>query len=527
MSSFGSSVADLADNVVATSTDPLDGLEITALLESKGINDAVARDLFGHADTFELAEAVLARVRSGATVPAMAPAVAIAGGGAATRRSILRDYLRGPQSLLPVAVLLYMISAFRERGQWDENQVLVFSFGMTASMLATNCFVQAMSRRGAIFLSRGDLRAGKAFVGLTLRVAALSVGILAVLFSFAMRMLTALSLEETALFLGSFLALSGVWLLAGALALVGRAGWLVVGLAAGLAASLGLDSVLTPAVGPHFAIASVFGFLVASSVLLEVVRRRLREDGTSAPIAAVLPSTSFLVSEAGPYFYYGLLYMVLIGLPHALGWIGRLPSEVGRLAATSSLEVGLTVSLLPILLAAGVVEHAARRFWIEARDAQRQFSASSRLAFVQQVTAFYGAHGWRYLTILGALSGLVAAGYEVAAANGFVVAVLGDSMDTAAIRFALDTGLLGYWLLGWGLYNSLFTVSLGRPTPAIRALAAGIAALLLVGMPLVVEASYLAAGPAFIVGTFVFGLWSRFEVRTLLAAADYYYYASF
>src|ERR1700716_2302330 len=66
---------DLLAEVTRRVPLPIDGLEITALLESLGITDELARGRYGAADAFDLADKVLASARMWVPLAVSRPAI--------------------------------------------------------------------------------------------------------------------------------------------------------------------------------------------------------------------------------------------------------------------------------------------------------------------------------------------------------------------------------------------------------------------------------------------------------------------
>jgi HD-GYP domain-containing protein (c-di-GMP phosphodiesterase class II) len=509
-------MADVAHQV----QQPVDAFEIAAQLESRGVNDEVARGRYVAADVFALAETVLTRLRRdglSAVVRAAAPAK-----GSAVRE-LVEDYLRGPLALIPIVVILLMIAAFRELGRWEDSQVVSLSLGVSASVLLTNGLVQAMSRRGHIYLSRGDRRAAGAFIAGALKAAAASLALVALACATIAAVLGVLA-GEVITFLVAFGALSGVWLVAGVLAMVGRSVWLGVGLAAGLAAGALVDR-LTAESELHLALGAAVGFVLASAIMIRAARAGLRPGAVGQSPHATLPSRGYLLHEALPYFAYGSLYIVLVFTPHAVGWAAAWGSGSGLLSAGTALEVGLGLALAPIILAGGVAEHAARRFWARARVDQSRTPADRLSEFTRGLNRFYRGQLVRYLAVLGVMSALAYVAFTSAVAENPGGVLETTRMDLVAIAFV--AGLIGYWLLGWGLFNCLFIVSLGRARSALRPIGLAIGAVLVSGIPLSFGLGVEYAAVAFIVGAGVFGAASALQTQRLFAGADYYYYSSF
>jgi hypothetical protein len=520
---FEQRLSDLVAELRAGVPSLVDAVEIAASLESAGINDAVARDRYRAGDTFDLAEQVTSRVR------AAGPLVASSGGMArptdvpARWRAVI-DYLRGPLAMIPIVLLLLIVAAYGEAGKWSTATTLAFSVGMTGSMLVTNCFVQALSRRGAIYVSREDFRSAGVFVSAVLRLALACVLAVAVLGVIAVVALGMLSLGDALIFGAAFAALSLVWLLAGALSLVRAPAMLAVALGAGIAVAFVVDRALVAFTGEHVLVASVAGYATTIGTMVVAARRCYgRSDGADS--AAALPSLAYLLDEAVPYFTYGALYMALVLLPHVLAWAAAIRSEPNGLTAATSFEVALTVSLIPIVVTGGLAERSARLFWLSARSALREATIARPQAFAEAMLRFYATQMIRYFAVLVTVSALAYAAFSTSAGSE-AIGRLVPATNASLVQVLFAGSLVAYALLGWGLFNCIFIIGLGRPQDATRALKAGLVGTLVAGAPLAFGFHFGYAVFAFGAGALVFALSSFSAAHELLASADHRYYAS-
>lgn len=519
---FEQRLSDLAMELRAGVPSLIDSVEIAASLESAGINDAVARDRYLVRDTFDLAERITARVR--AAGPLVASPRDATPRDVPTRWRAVVDYLRGPLAMIPIVLLLLIVAAYGDAGKWSSATTLAFSVGMTGSMLVTNCFVQALSRRGAIYVSREDFRSAGVFVAAVLRVAFGSVLALATVGVVAVVALGVLSLGDALIFGAAFTALSVVWLLAGVLSLVRVPAVLAVALGAGMAVALVVDRGLVAFTGEHLLVASVAGYATTIAAMVLAARRHYaRSDGVDSP--AALPSLAYLLDEAMPYFTYGALYMSLVLLPHVLAWAAAMRTEPDGLIAATSFEVALTVSLIPIIVTGGLAERSARMFWLTARTALRETTIVRPQAFAEAMLRFYATQMIRYSAVLIIVSALAYAAFSTTAGSEAISrAVPGTNASLVQVLFA--GSLVAYALLGWGLFNCIFIIGLGRPQDAIGALRAGIVGTLVAGAPLAFGFHFGYSVLAFGAGALVFALSSFSAAHGLLASADHRYYAS-
>jgi hypothetical protein len=501
----------------------VDPVEIAASLESNGISDDVAKEHLGARDTFDLADRFAARVRLEG--PVIADVVSARPAPERNERwQAVVDYLRGPLALIPIVLLLLIIAGYGEIAKWSTATTLAFSLGMTGSMLVTNCFVQAMSRRGAIYVSREDPRSAGAFIAGVLRVALICIALIAIVTVAAAATLGLFTLGDALVLGAAFTALSVVWLLAGALALVRAPGVLAVSLVAAMAVGFAVDRAAATFYRDHVLAASVAGYATAVATMLIAARRRYGREAPGEP-APALPSLAYLIDEALPYFTYGAQYMALVLLPHVLAWVAVLRTEADRMTAATSFEVALTISLVPIVVTGGLAERSARLFWLTARAALRQTSIVRPQSFADALVRFYATQMLRYLVVLIAISCLAFVLVSTTVAADAVRSIV-PSTNASIVQVLIATSLIAYVLLGWGLFNCIFIVGIGRADHATRALKLGIVGTLIGGAPLAFGWHFGFSVLAFSTGALVFALSSFSATQKLLATADYHYYAS-
>jgi hypothetical protein len=445
---------------------------------------------------------------------------------ASSRALALADYTRGPLALFPGLVLLLIIQAYSRLGQWPPSQVLALSLGMTSSMVITSGFVQAVSRRGSVYMALGDPGAAGRFLRVSLTVAGACVVAMAALLFFVATGLGLFALADRLIFGLAFVGLAAIWMLAAGLSLVQATGWLGLGLAAGLISGLITDRAVVMISGAHLVAGTLVGFAVALGLMLNAVNRRLDNRSNGQPSRTVLPPAAYLVHEAAPYFVYGSLYMVFILLPHVLGWLGAPGMHQERMSAIASLEAGLTLSLPPVVLAGGVAEHALRLFWLRAREAQASVPGNDLGRFGRILSELYNQQLQSYLAVSGICSFAMYVAFHVALRTGFLVQWV-QLRDLDTLAFVFHASLIAYFLVGWGLFNCTVCVTLARPGLALRAVLIAMAVMVITGIPLSREINLGYAAVAFIIGAAAFILASSRATSLVLESADYYYFSSF
>jgi hypothetical protein len=441
-------------------------------------------------------------------------------------RQNLADYARGPIVLVSAIILLLIISAYGTLGEWGREQILALSLGMTGGMLISNGFGQAMARRGSIYLSLEDSAAASRFFRLSATVAGTCVAAITIIVLLIMTYTGTFNSDVKLTFSLAFVALAAIWFVATGLSLLQATGWLLIGLAAGLMAGVLTDRVTALFSEAHLVLGTIAGFILALGLMLKAMNRGLKAKSNGAPGQVALPPVGFLIYEAAPYFAYGLLYMIFILVPHALGWYGMRGEQQTGAWVIASVEIGLVLSLFPLTLAGGAAEHAFRLVWLQAGDAQKAISGAEPDRFAISLSKSYRRQLRRYLSILFGCSLVVLLVFRAGISLGWLSIWIPFS-DFAAVEFIFEVSLIAYWLVGWGAFNCMFCVNLARPGMALRAVVWGMSALLVVGIPLSVGINFTFIAVAFVIGAVVFAAASARAMRQLLQSADYFYVTSF
>lgn len=517
----------LADEVQCVCVQPIDVLQVAALLETAGITDNSAMLRYGHVSVFDLAESVARRI-----TPLPAAASAAAPAPPELRWQAAMDYLRGPLTLLPMVLLSAVIMVYQSYGEWSSTQVLAFSLSVVTSLLVTSGFVQAASRKGSSYLSQGYIVAARRIVSIIMGAGLLAACIVGgALVAAVLRYLAPPS--EVVVTMGvSFLVLSCLWLAAGVLFLLGQVIWFGLGLAVGVTLIAAVLHGLSAWVGERswaMLAATFVGFSGALAVMYLAARRTLARRAALSPVssqAVVLPATPHLLVNLAPYFAYGVLYVVLVLSGHISGWLGAAPGGAGRMMAVTATEVGLTIALGGVILAGGVAERTVARFWRLIQSYQLKVSPAQPAEFSRLIQTFFRREILRYGVVLALCSALVAALLLIfqAATSGRGATILPWTAET---QFIMALGLVGYGIMALGVFQCMFLITLSRPGMATEAVVIGIACTLIVGALAGQLTYYPYSALGVVCGSLAFALAARRNLQQVLRQVDYYYYASF
>ena len=519
----------LAEEIKKRCDRPVSMLQIAALLESAGITDAVAIGTYQAADVFDLAGQVTEKVWGAQPIFMHGKLVTIVED---PRSVVISDYARGPLGFVPMVLLSSIIMIYQQFGQWTSTQALSMGVAMLGSLLMTSGYVQGASRKGTSYLTQGYINAAREITRLILGQSFFTLVITCVVVGVTMYSFEILPTADIALMVIAFFVLSCIWLVAAVMFMLDLTHWFAVALGIGVVLSyvtLKLSALLPIRPNQTLMLATIFGLFGVVAFGYYMVRRDLNRREAESEVgtqAVVLPPAPQLIVNLAPYFAYGMCYVLLIMSVHIASWIGRLPDGVSRVMAISDVEVGLTVALGGYIMSGGVAEHTIRRFWRRVQYFQARTPQWRPEIFGRTVRKFFYDEQMKFLSTLGVASTIILllTMVGILVARTRVVNVIPWSGATTIIML---TGLVGYGLMAWGLFNCMFMITFSQPGLAVKSVLVGIVFSLAMGSVISLWWGYQFGVIGMIFGSTAFVIVSIASRNHLLEHADYYYYASF
>jgi len=518
----------LLEEVRKACAQPINVLHVTALLETAGVTDAIARRRYGSPDVFALAESLVDAMRD---APAPTPPAARDIPREDWKTALL-DYGRGPMGLLPLILLGVLINLYQNFGQWDSSQVLTLSISTIGSLLVTGGFVQIAARKGSGYLSQGYIRAGGRIImqimGVCLAVVLISAGIL----TLSLRSAAWFDQHDHGLLLIAYITLSCLWMFSAILSTLNILHWFVIALGVGVAAAYaGIKLLLWPGLPAQavMLVATVAGLVIMAGLMAVVIFHTLKQRAAASPVGdqrVMLAPLPHLTVNLAPYFVYGVTYSLCVLVGHAGGLIGRLPAGMTRIQGLAQSELALTLALTGYILGVGMAERTMRRFWQRVKVYQKQVSAETPGQFVAVLHDFLRRERAQFTRALGVSSAVVLVAVIGAVSVSANRVLLGLSWNATTLLIFVS-GLGGYGLLAMGVFDSMFLITLSRPLYALKALGIGAATTLLVSVVAGLLISYAYGVAGIITGSAIFLWFTRRALMRIMKHADYYYYASF
>lgn len=520
----------LIEEVRKTCAQPINVLQVTALLETAGVTDAIARRRYGYTDVFALADSVAGHFE---TAPAMTPLPPSQPEFAPEDWKItLIDYGRGPMGLLPLILLTVLINLYQNFGQWDSSQVLTLSVSTVGSLLVTGGFVQIAARKGSSYLSQGYIRAAGRVILQIMGLCLIVVLASAAMLTFGVRAVGLVAPEDQGLMLTAYITLSCLWMFSAVLALLNLTHWFVIALGAGVATTyFSIELLLRARLSSQVAmlVATAVGLLITAAVMTIVIQRALKIREAASPVGdhqVILAPLPQLIVNLAPYFAYGVIYVICVLAGHVGAWIGKLPEGMSRLQGLAMSELALTLALTGYILVGGVAERTMRRFWQRVNIYQKLVLADNPKTFEATLSDFIKRERAQFVRALSVCSVAVLAIVVGAVGMSPNRILLGLRWDTATL-FVFVTGLIGYDILALGVFDCMFIITLSRPLYALSALGIGTIATSVISVAAGVFISYACGALGVFLGSLIFLSFARHYLTRIIGYADYYYYASF
>ncbi|MEX2487861.1 MAG: hypothetical protein WD377_09615 [Nitriliruptoraceae bacterium] len=508
--------------------------EVAATLESFGFTDDEARDHYGFADVFALADAVFAVQQTDERLLGMAVIEEDRRLAEEEERykpetmSTLRMIIRGsaygmPMGLMVFAsvILLYSLWSYY---YFTPAQATAIGLGTAMSYFIAGGFTQAIGRRGLMYLRQGmylmTLKVSWFFVftGI-LTTAAVALTLVLVFNVFAV-----ISTYEANLAVLYFVTLSVLWLCLAVLYMLDQEIMFTVAVAIGIflvyvmREYVGTEMVLAHQVG--LLTSALFSMLTSAQYLL---RRHFKTRDPNMRMASRLPRPVMLLSSVRTFVLYGSLYFTLLFADRLLAWTGRMDFRQTFIWFRADYEAGLNWALIGMMPAFTMLEMVLQKFGSRIKPSQLEFALHDRRAFATRFLRFYVRQVFWFflfgsLGVLGAYHGMQALIPRIPELQ----IMAGD-----VPRFTFFVGVVGYIAIGFSLLNLSVFFWLSRPRLAMLSLLPAMGTNLVIGYLLSRVFSYHLAVIGLAAGGIVFAFVSTILCMRVISNLDYYNYSAF
>lgn len=514
---------ELVEVVMKQTSGPIDRFAVAATLESNGIRDLDARERYGKADVFDLADEIYSLCLD---EPAVPPEPEPPAGRRARAVMLGRRYLRGGFFFVQIVLQLGSLALFGY-GQWASldftgRQASVVGLALLVSFLLTGPASQGIGYIGSFFSEPGKhLLAARAVIALV------AAGLLALLAGAVAAVLLELGFGWYGhRLVGAglvYFALVGCVSLSGALLyMLKQFLGMVVGTVVGIAVvGFVLHQTSFGIYGAHWI---GLGVTIAIEAAWASVTLRRRRQSTSPELRlAVMPPAAVLAARVAPYALYGFAYFALLFVDRFAAWSAGARGVPFTFRA--SYEVGLDWALIAAVPALAMLEVTIFLFAEQLEALAGRFEIARATEHNRELMRFRRRH-FGYIVLLLLCGVAVTAGLLLLSEHTHATKVSGLLGDQTMIR-VYAIGVIGYALLVFGIFNSVFLFSLGRPWVVVRSLLPGVAVAASVAFALSRAYPYWTAAGGLVAGTLVFATLATAATTRTLRRVDYHYFAAF
>jgi O-antigen/teichoic acid export membrane protein len=235
-------------------------------------------------------------------------------------------------------------------------------------------------------------------------------------------------------------------------------------------------------------------------------------------------NTPVLLYHNFNYFFYGLFIYLFVFTDRILAWSSEINGQLPFIIYfKKDYELGMDIAVISFLFLGGVLEYSIKVFTHFLDIEQRLKSYTEMLKF----NAYFKKTYWRNIIILLISSAILFTithilmtaswGYE----SKFHEKLLGLSFNVAYY------GCIGYLFLAWGMLNSLYLFTLGKPLLPLKAIVIGTLVNILIGFILSRFIAFEYSVIGMVAGAVVFMFITLREVVKFMNNLAYNYYSSY
>ena len=235
-------------------------------------------------------------------------------------------------------------------------------------------------------------------------------------------------------------------------------------------------------------------------------------------------NTPVLLYHNYKYFFYGLFIYLFVFIDRILAWSSELDGLMPFVIYfKKDYELGMDIAIVSFLFMGGVLEYSVKVF-THFLDLQQRLTKYNE---VKHFNGYFTMMYWRNVLILLVSSSVLFIityflitspwGYE----SRFHIKLLDLSYTVASF------GCIGYLFLAWGMMNSLYLFTLGRPTEPLKAIIIATVVNIITGFVFSRFVGYEYSVIGMVMGSLVFMVLTLKENVSFFKNLDYNYYSAY
>lgn len=533
-------VEELADRVYGEIGMPLSQYAVAAKLESMGFQDRYVELETPYNSVFELAvdvyQVLIKRLQHQVLNGDLSSYQSVtdrlsAGGILVGIWSFIRDYSLGLLFMAPlVSQILAIIFTSYALWAWlyfNIFQASVIAFGTILAFIATGGLTLSASREISRYVASNNYNLGYKIVKRYLLMGTVALLLLAALI-YAINLITLFFPQQGMLISLVYMVVIGFWILSSVITYALKIyHWILLSVLAGTVfvitgmeyLHIGIYLSHWIGIGISSLIMSGYGIIFFYSQSGEKEEQIFQEQ--KLPPFEVLYYTNY------QYFLYGTAYFAFLFLDRILAWSANNTNQPYIIWFDTAYELGMDWALIGFMLVTASLEYSIRKFSKIILPLQKQANPLFPESFNKYFQRFY----WRQvilLIVIGCIA--IVANYYLVSSLQYYEAqyqVVNDFFVSDIVFKVFWLASVGYLATSFGLLNSLFFFTLGKPGPVLQGIGGAIMANIIVGYLCSRLISYEYATIGLIAGGFAFASITGFHIIKFFKKLDYNYYSSY
>jgi hypothetical protein len=497
--------------------------EVAAVLESIGWNDQRVNKTFGMSDVFELATEIFNVITEDVAFSSfeekkhhtLAHKTGV----------VLKGFIRGVVFAMPMAISVISMLTLRY-SLWSYEYLSIelatcIAIGTIFSFLTVGGFMQAIARRGFLYLRQGYYNLARKITMYFIRLGYILAAVVVVVFLLFNLMFEAFPYDMMIVIILYYVFLCAIWFSVTVMYILEKefafTGLIVLGIA--------LVYLMFDVLGLDIIISQIIALLVVSVLGMAVVFYYFRksEQTMEKGIEPSLPKKSITLYTTFPFFAYGFLYFAFLFMDRIIGWSTNNSYMPYIIWFRGAYELGLDFGLLMLIVPMGACEVVVSKLMDELTEGQKNSFGSDTAVISRNFRRIYFR---RLLLVAGIaiLSGLVTYfivwQLDLHPPRGFRSGFLQNEIT----HFVLIIALISYAIVSVALMNCVTLFSLSQPEMASRAVLIALIINIVVGFLLSRWIVYYYAVFGLLAGSIVFLVISSRKILDLFKKLDYYLY---
>lgn len=527
---FTKKIEKVADEVIEKIGNPVDVLQVAAVIESLGYRHADCMAEFGKENIFELSKDVYKICKLKLRTDKKAKL---------KRESFLfvrkiwrfvKYYFSGLALGFPIATQIGFI-VFTGYSLWawvrfTELQATIVAFGTILSFLTTGGFTQVMGREVTYYLSMENRRTARE-IALQLFNYGFVFTIAVAFVVFVVNLIFELFPSKYIyLILAYYFLLSILWLSTSMIYAAKRKVSITVILSIGTILVIWLHKFNGFSI--HFS--HLVGLIVADVLMYLWARyifRLKKEEKKIEYISLKVKRPSVLTYVNSPFFKFGFFYFLLLFLDRIISWTAYSKGKFYFFWFRTPYELGMDWALLSFGLTLAVLEYAVNDFSESLIPVQKKFPSYKIRSHNLWYLDFYFIK-LAFLILFGVVSIIVV--YLVVMRFGEIFQHIKEVREFFASPVTFKVyyfASVSYLLLAIGLMNNLFFFTLWKPNFGLDSIRVAIVIDLIVGVLASRLISWEYGVLGFLAGSFTFAMLSTYKMFKFIRTFDYQYYSAF